>query len=183
MDGDIWTGRRHCNRAARSLHGPRHAARAALRYNRPNPIGRSITAMSKPASFRTMPVAALVALIGSAALPVSASAEPPADGPGEAARIEIFKPTGSIQCEPDSGTPLADMQQALTNAGIDVHAAQTTSDGRMYAQVCGAPGGEIHVFSIDAADAAAAAELGFLPFEVLTPSDPSAPPSQRRPAP
>jgi hypothetical protein len=137
--------------------------------------------MSKPVSYRAVPVAALVALIGIAALPGSASAQP--DGPGESARIDVFKPTGSIQCEPDSGTPLADMQQALTDAGIDVHAAQTTSDGRMYVQVCGAPGGEIHVFSIDAADAAAAAELGYLPFEVLAPRDPNAPPSPRRPAP
>jgi hypothetical protein len=154
--------------------------------------------MSKPASLRAVPVSApvvaLVALLGIAALPVSASAE----DPGEAAEIEeaeikeaeikeaeikVFKPTGSIQCEPDSGTPLADMQQALTAAGIDVHAAETTSDGRMYAQVCGAPSGEIHVFSIDAADAAAAANLGYLPFEVLTPYDPSAPPSHRRPTP
>jgi hypothetical protein len=82
---------------------------------------------------------------------------------GAPGRIDVFKPDGSRQCEPDSGTPIAAMRKQLTVAGIEVHAARTTTDGMHHAQVCGAPTGRIHVFTIDAAAAETAADLGFLP--------------------
>lgn len=86
---------------------------------------------------------------------------PPTGGTPE--RIDVFKPDGSRQCEPDSGESIAAMREQLTAAGVQVHAARTTMDGMHHAQVCGAPTGRIHVFTIDAAAAETAADLGFLP--------------------
>jgi hypothetical protein len=88
-----------------------------------------------------------------------------ADGSaGPAEHVEVFRPDGSRQCEPDSGTPPAAMRAELEAAGVTVHAARTGSDGMMYPQVCGAPTGRINVFSIDPAALADARALGFMPL-------------------
>jgi hypothetical protein len=116
-------------------------------------------------------------------LPVSAAlAQAEVGTSAGTARIEVFKPEGSRQCEPDSGTALEATQRQLTDAGVEVYAARTTSDGMNQAQVCGAPTGRIHVFSIDAADAPVAADLNFLP--ALDPNlllDPTAPAMPHQP--
>jgi hypothetical protein len=85
-------------------------------------------------------------------------------GAGPAEQIEVFKPDGSRQCEPDSGTPPAAMRAELEAAGITVHAARIGSDGMMYPQVCGAPTGRIHVFSIEPAALDDARTLGLMPL-------------------
>jgi hypothetical protein len=83
-------------------------------------------------------------------------------------RMLVFKPDGSRQCEPDSGIPLQGMRKQLADAGVEVFTSRTTTDGMVRAQVCGAPTGRLHVFGIDAADASAAAELGFRPAPGLS---------------
>ena len=124
--------------------------------------------------FRALPVAALPVLLAMLAAPSAAQT----DGTQQSGRIDIFKPDGSRQCEPDSGIPIDAMQRELTEAGVDVHAASTAADGMLRPQVCGAPTGQIHVFTIDAAAAQAAADLGFLPAAALTmPGMPNAPTS------
>lgn len=91
-----------------------------------------------------------------------------ADAPTPPARdsslIEVARPDGSRQCEPDTGEPLATAAAALAAAGIQVHASRTGNDGMMYPQVCGAPTGTVHIFSIAPADLAAAMALGFRPL-------------------
>lgn len=86
------------------------------------------------------------------------------DSAGPAEHVEVFKPDGSRQCEPDSGTPPAAMRAELEAAGVTVHAARTGSDGMMYPQVCGALTGRINVFTIDPAALDDARALGFMPL-------------------
>jgi hypothetical protein len=111
--------------------------------------------------------AGLLCMSCAATLPLSADAEAPApDMPAttqDGGRIEVLKPEGSRQCEPDSGTPIDAARSELEAAGVTVYAARTAGDGMNHMQVCGSPTGRLHFFSIDAADAAAAAELGFMP--------------------
>ena len=78
-------------------------------------------------------------------------------------RIEVYRHDGSRQCEPGSGTAPADMAEALRSAGVEVHGSRSGHDGLNRAAVCGAPTGNIDIFSIDASDLEAARELGFRP--------------------
>lgn len=74
---------------------------------------------------------------------------------------KVYKAKGSIQCQPDSGTPLEVMQMELVNGGIDVVCAQTGSDGRVYAAVCGESSGVINVYEIRTVNLLDAEALGF----------------------
>lgn len=81
--------------------------------------------------------------------------------PGEHT-VEIFKSTGSVQCEPGSGYSLGQMLAELNNQDIEVYtAACGVMTGVQFIAMCGAGDGNINVFAIDQADLAAARELGF----------------------
>jgi hypothetical protein len=97
---------------------------------------------------------------------IAATADDRAEA-GGARHVEVFKPDGSRQCEPDSGLPPQDMRAELEAAGIIVYATRSGPDGTMYLQVCGAPTGRINIFTIDAAALDAAQTLGFLPRATL----------------
>jgi hypothetical protein len=92
-----------------------------------------------------------------AALAASACAATPAPN------VTVFKPLGSLQCS-GGGQTVPALARALADAGVPVLATRCGSDGRMYAAMCGAADGRIGVFDIAAADAAAAAKLGFRPL-------------------
>jgi hypothetical protein len=81
-----------------------------------------------------------------------------------AATVEVFRPDGSLQCEPGTAIALATMALELTDAGIAVLDSHKGDDGMMRPAVCGAPTGAINVYRIDAADLAGAEGLGFHPL-------------------
>ncbi|MFK8015986.1 MAG: hypothetical protein AB8G17_11170 [Gammaproteobacteria bacterium] len=74
---------------------------------------------------------------------------------------KVFKRSGAVQCQADSGTPLDDMQMELVNASIDVVCAQLGNDGNVYPAVCGAQGGVINVYEIRTVNLEDAEGLGF----------------------
>jgi hypothetical protein len=106
------------------------------------------------------------ALLGAACLAGTATMADAGEGAdlGGTPQIEVFKPDGSLQCEPGSGTPLATMQAELRDAGIRVYSARSASDGMMHPQACGTPTGLRNVFSIDAAALDQALAQGFQPL-------------------
>ena len=77
---------------------------------------------------------------------------------------DVFKPAGSRQCEPDSGTSEAALRAELATQGITVLGYRPGHEGRMYPAVCGAPTGRLHVFAIPAAQVPAAEALGYRPL-------------------
>lgn len=81
----------------------------------------------------------------------------------DVSRVQIQQPDGSLQCQPNSGTPLEQMHAQLTDAGIEVYSARNMSSGMMVPAVCDTPTGRINVFEIDADALDAARDLGFLP--------------------
>ncbi len=91
------------------------------------------------------------------ALAASACAAPPA------ASVTVFKALGSVQCS-GGGATVPALARTLADAGVPVLASRCGSDGRMYPAMCGAADGRIAIFDIAAADAAAAAKLGFRPL-------------------
>lgn len=102
-------------------------------------------------------------------LAASACAAPPAT---PLAPLRVFKATGSLQCG-DGGTPLPVMARQLGDAGVNVITSSCGRDGRMHPAVCGASDGRIAIFEVAAADAAAAAKLGFLPLAQLPDARPA----------
>lgn len=83
-------------------------------------------------------------------------------GVGE--QVEVYRPDGSVQCEPGGAIPLARMRETLTDVGIVVHAERKADDGLMRPAVCGASTGAINVYSIDADQLDAAIAQGFRPL-------------------
>lgn len=65
------------------------------------------------------------------------------------AKVSVYRSTGSLQCS-GGGSTLAQNQKRLTDAGIPVFSSSCGNNGRMHAQRCGGPTGEIHVFEIPA---------------------------------
>jgi hypothetical protein len=53
------------------------------------------------------------------------------------------------------------MQATLTSKRISVFEGHTQPDGKMHMELCGAPAGTIHVFSISKRDLKKAQKLGF----------------------
>jgi len=74
---------------------------------------------------------------------------------------KVFKRSGAVQCQADSGTPLDEMQMELVNASIDVVCAQSGSDGYVYPTVCGEEAGLINVYEIRTVNLQDAELLGF----------------------
>jgi hypothetical protein len=86
--------------------------------------------------------------------------------PGTATTAGIYRYAGSVQCTA-GGTPLAEAQRMLTDAGIVVLAGSCGLDGMSYPAVCGAPDGRIHIFDVPATQAQAASAIGFAPLSEL----------------
>lgn len=81
--------------------------------------------------------------------------------------VKVYKSAGGLQCEPESGVPLAEMEAELTDAGIQVLCAQEANDGVARITMCGASDGSINVYTIDGADLPGAEALGFASVDVL----------------
>jgi hypothetical protein len=81
-----------------------------------------------------------------------------------AEQIEVYRPDGSLQCEPGGAIPLEQMRNTLTDADIVVHSERKADDGLMRPAVCGAGTGAINVYSIDADRLDAAIAQGFRPL-------------------
>ena len=75
--------------------------------------------------------------------------------------VDVYQYTGALQCQPDSGIPLAEVAQTLTNAGIEVVDAYESNDGLAHAAVCDTPDGSINVFTIHESQVPLAETLGF----------------------
>lgn len=118
---------------------------------------------------RTGPRAALLLglLLMIASAFVVAGDDPLAHGPGnpgpsgEPGKIQVYHHDGSLQCEPDSGIPLEQMAAELEAAGIETLDSRTGHDDLARMAVCGAPTGNINIYTIDEADLQAARALGF----------------------
>lgn len=125
------------------------------------------SAMSATATEATDDVASTTTATPAAdtgAEPAPAPDETPAPAmPAGPAPIEVGRPDGSRQCEPDSGVPIDAMIATLHDAGVTVHGSRSAHDGLNRIAVCGAPTGRFHLFLIDPADLATAEGLGFRP--------------------
>jgi hypothetical protein len=75
--------------------------------------------------------------------------------------IQIYKETGAKQCGEGDAIPLQKVKEQLTKNKVEPLDAKTQSDGYMHMQVCGAPTGEIHVFTIQKSQLKRATALGF----------------------
>jgi len=80
--------------------------------------------------------------------------------------VRTYKYAGSVQCS-GGGLSLAQMQQQLTDAGVQVISASCGGDGYMYIAACGAPDGRIGIFEIPADQVQAASAAGFAPLTDL----------------
>lgn len=74
-------------------------------------------------------------------------------------KIKVYKPDGSVQCEPGTGTSVAEMAKQLGD--IKVYSSENKHDGLIRIQVCGQATGNCNVFEINEADFAKASILGF----------------------
>lgn len=80
--------------------------------------------------------------------------------------FQVYKQTGSTQCE-DDGLTIAELTEQLNQAQVRVLETACGADGRMRMTVCGAPDGSIVVFEIPEAERARAAQAGFEPLNSL----------------
>lgn len=80
--------------------------------------------------------------------------------PQAAPTVRVAQALGSKQCEA-GGRTVADLRAGLERAGVAIVRAACGSDGRVRAQVCGAPDGRLAIFEIPADAGAAAAAAGF----------------------
>lgn len=74
-------------------------------------------------------------------------------------KVKVYKPDGSIQCEPKSGKSIEESKAELV--GVTIISSEKKHDGLLRAQVCGTPTGQCHVFEINEADEEKALKLGF----------------------
>ena len=79
------------------------------------------------------------------------------------ARVRVYKPDGSRQCESSKGQAVDIMEREL--AGIRVYSREKRKDGLMHIQVCGSPTGMVNLFEIDFGNLKQAEERGFKRFE------------------
>lgn len=82
-------------------------------------------------------------------------------------QVKIYKYAGVRQCEADSGISLEDMQNELSDAGIDVICAAVGNDGKSYITLCGADTGTINTYVIKRSNLSDAEQLGFKPLSEM----------------
>lgn len=63
--------------------------------------------------------------------------------------VKVSKPTGELQCQPNSGIDSGSAKKELIDNGIEIIDYKLVTDGQMHAAVCGTPAGEIHVFTVN----------------------------------
>ena len=73
--------------------------------------------------------------------------------------IKIYKLDGSVQCEPQSGKQIQEIQSELE--GIAIYSSKKSHDGMMRTQVCGQLTGQCFVFEIAENDLEKAKNKGF----------------------
>ncbi len=73
--------------------------------------------------------------------------------------VKVYKLDGSVQCEPNSGKPITEIQTELSN--IKIISSKSSHDGLMRTQVCGQPTGNCFVFEISETDLDKALKYGF----------------------
>jgi len=79
----------------------------------------------------------------------------------EESSLEVYMYDGTLQCGMGQETPLAEMAEKLSEAGIKVLESRKGGDGLAHIAVCGASTGDINVFRIPREDLPAAQALGF----------------------
>lgn len=75
--------------------------------------------------------------------------------------VWVSRPDGSKQCEADAEKALQVAAEELQKAGVPVLEKRKGSDGKIRAQVCGAPTGGTNSFRIPKGTLSRALELGF----------------------
>ncbi|MEH6387716.1 MAG: hypothetical protein V7772_07570 [Pseudomonas profundi] len=118
--------------------------------------------MKKTTAWICLPAALLVASCSNDSRLPDAQVEPP-----PAPRtIQVYKPTGAVQCG-DSGSTAAKLALQLVESGVSVSDASCGHDGMMRIAQCGAPDGSIAVFAISQRDLPEAQRIGFKPLAEL----------------
>lgn len=97
-------------------------------------------------------------------LALSACASTATDTP--TATQDVYVSAKSLQCQ-GGGRTLAEMQAKLVQAGVTVQSASCGADGRMRTAQCGGGDGRILIYTVPAAQAAAASAAGFRPLASL----------------
>ena len=75
--------------------------------------------------------------------------------------VQVSKPTGEKQCSVDKAEPLNKVLAQLSTKKITVYESHTQADGLVHMDLCGAPGGNVNVFTISKKDLKKALNLGF----------------------
>lgn len=76
--------------------------------------------------------------------------------------VNIFLADGSLQCGTKQESDLiSEMQTTLNVNNIQIYNSYKSTDGLMQAQMCGAPTGNINIFTINKRDLNQATKLGF----------------------
>lgn len=121
-------------------------------------------AVSGPGTPKLSPPGPAVGSVGSNGTSASATPPPAATGASNLpARVRVYKPDGSRQCEKGGGKSVEAMEREL--AGITVRAREKRKDGLMHIQVCGSPTGVVNIYEIDSTFLKQAEERGFKRFE------------------
>ncbi|MCC6276340.1 MAG: hypothetical protein IT289_00340 [Oligoflexia bacterium] len=75
--------------------------------------------------------------------------------------VEVYKPTGELQCGGGKVLTLKDAEGQLLVQGIRTADGRTQSDKKIRMTVCGAANGQIHIFRIPAQQLKKAEKIGF----------------------
>lgn len=86
---------------------------------------------------------------------------PSQGAPSEAAQVWISRPDGSLSCGMKEAQSLETAAAELEKAGVRVFGSAKGNDGKMRAQMCGLPTGNLNRFKILEADVEKAKGLGF----------------------
>jgi hypothetical protein len=89
-------------------------------------------------------------------------AEAPAPAP---AQIWVTRADGARSCSPNSGQSLEDGAAQLRGAHVRVLDSAKGSDGKLHAQMCGAPTGKTNAYLIPKEDLPLAVAQGYVPAQ------------------
>ncbi len=78
--------------------------------------------------------------------------------------VWVSKSDQSKSCDPESGVSLLQGREELKKIKILVFDSKKKNKGRLYIQMCGAPGGTMNVFLIPRRNLTAAISLGYEEF-------------------